>query len=355
LALGAFLLAGQSLAGAWTRTEIWYGATAARGFRPTENGLFSSLALDREFNVRVSLVIVGTFLLIALGVLGEMGSRRGRSNERFFWGGAGLLALLSTLPGAGVVWEAVPVLSKLQFPWRVGAVLTLIFSALLVKVERRSLRFVLTFTVLAAALPFLGSSTTLIEGLLSQRTAKAAPSAACTVAPSPEAVATAWGDVSNLWMRNPLLLDVWYVPRSAAPGLVAEVFGDGAPIYPALRRQVAFAPAEPDAPVRVVTCRHPNREVEIELQSASQVVLRAFFFPGFTVRVDRRLVSAEQDPRSGLLSVSLPAGVHRVEWSWAAPPRVFFARGVSGFSLIVLSALVLMAGFRKEEKAAPRS
>lgn len=345
-ALAAFLLVPQALSSRWVVTELWYGP-AAKGFGPAANTLFSAAALDRPFNLRVSAVILGTALLAGAAYFS---SRGGESRSRLFWGAAALVALALTLPPSGALWEAVPLVARVQFPWRLGAVSTLALAALLARAARPGAAWTVFCLAAAGSLPLIGASTTTVEEAFPPSARTVAP---CTTAPNPEAVAQAWGEARNAWMRNPQLRDVWYVPRTAAPGLVGEVFGDAPAVYPAFRERAAVVPAEPGAPVYPVLCGPLDREVDVLLAAPSGVVLRTFLLPGIEGRLDGRPAPARQDPRSGLLSVEAPAGAHRVGWRWRAPAPVVAGRWISVVSLVVSAALGLAAARRPA--AAPRS
>lgn len=347
--IAALLLVPQAFASRWIATELWYGP-AARGFRPSENGLFSSSALDGPFNLRASVAVVATVLLLAVaGLAWRPESRSGRA----FWLGAGLAALVATLGPVGPVWDAAPLLSKAQFPWRLGAVLTLALAAAVGHARTSRAGALLAAVGALAGAPFVGASTT-TWGLAAPIGAPGAREAAAPggVEAAKGSSTEAWTESRNVWMRNPRLTDVWYIPRSLAPAGVAELFQGGRAVYPALGEKLAAVPSDAEARVVEVHRARLRRAVEVETQAGGLVVLRALDLPGFSVSVDGRPARAERDAASGFLAVRVPEGRHLVAWAWTAPPGLVAARAISAASALAALALVFLS---RRRPAAPRS
>ncbi|HEV8268547.1 MAG TPA: hypothetical protein VGR00_09950, partial [Thermoanaerobaculia bacterium] len=287
LALGAALGAGlalfalvpQALTGRWVATEMWYSGES-RLFRPSENTLVHHGGLNDPFATRVSWSVVLTVALLVAAFVLARRDELGRK-LRSLWFLAGAAAFLFTLPPAGPLWDATPVLQKLQFPWRLAAPMTLALAGLAASVPRTA-RLALAAGTLFCALPFLGRLTTPLESAVSPRPAKAALGTGIDERALVDTAALA----DNAWVRNPKLEDVWYLPRTLRPPLFNEIYGDGRMVYPTLGKQPAASISEPAAPARVVSWTRTYREVRLASPLAGAWVFRALYFPGFAVTVD---------------------------------------------------------------------
>jgi len=130
-AVAAFALVPQALSPSFFDTARYYGAEAGR-FRPSANTLFSGGFGVWDLNSLFSLVLVLTCVL-ALAAYWSLGrdERRDRGAR---------LAILGAVTGVvvasgpvGPIWDILPVLSKLQFPWRVSAVMILALALLVAR------------------------------------------------------------------------------------------------------------------------------------------------------------------------------------------------------------------------------
>jgi len=205
-----------------------------------------------------------------------------------FVGGAWILMTIVSAP----LWNALPVLQKVQFPWRVGIVLDLGVAATAVLVlntidpRRRARAIAVTALV---AIPVVG---TLVFGTqwarwdLSRREDHRAKIAKLvTLAASPPEYFTPRATASPLAVRAAL---------AAAPDLVG-VHGAG----------------------EVVVLRRTPRRIamRVSLERPTDVVVRQFYFPGWMARAPgwREPLRAEPSSPHGLLAFSLPAGRYDVE------------------------------------------
>ncbi len=221
--LAAFALVPAALSGRWCATELFYSA-GSRYFRPSQHVLFGPAELNPQFGQRVSWAIVALAALLATAY--AVGRFRGPSDpRRGLWAAAALVAFLALLPPAGRAWDALPVLSRLQFPWRLATVLTLALPPLVALAPRRA-AFALAGAAALAAVPWYGRFTAPLEAVPAEAPAEAPPG---TAFPDPRAVHDAAGRSSHPWMSNPALLDVWFVPRTVPPAFWREVIGGHAP------------------------------------------------------------------------------------------------------------------------------
>jgi uncharacterized membrane protein len=133
--VAAFALVPQALSSSFFDTDRYYGAAAGR-FRPSANTLFSDGFGVWSPNALFSLVLVLTCVLaLAAYCLLGRSERRDRGAR---------LAILGAITGVviasgpmGPIWDVLPVISKLQFPWRISAVMTLVMALLVARLEPR--------------------------------------------------------------------------------------------------------------------------------------------------------------------------------------------------------------------------
>jgi hypothetical protein len=337
LALAAFSLAPQALASRWLRVELWFGENAAGAFRPSTNTLFNRAAMDADFNERVSTALVGTVLLgLAAFVLASPEQRR--RAETWAWLSVLCVAFVATLGPFGVVWDGAPVLSRLQFPWRVAAPMTLVASALVAQLTgRRAAVLAILGAVLAA--PHVGAGTA--QSLPSH------PSPGTGLKgrtfPDPAAVHEAEADEGNRAQRG-LWWDYWYVPRTAPQAFFVEMIGRRSPELDPIRARSAVLSTAPATPVSVVQWDRLDKEVSLVAPRPGVLVWHVLGFPGMSVSVDGRPVPLILDRATGLVAVRVPAGPHVASWRWRPFPPLGAFRWLSGFALLwVLMLLGLPA------------
>ncbi len=96
--------------------------TADRWFRIGSNFLFSHSLADTTFNRKISIIAVTTCLLSACALIFWVIQRKGqRSPSRLpelFFAAAGILTFVLMLPVSEILWDTLPVLTYVQFPWR---------------------------------------------------------------------------------------------------------------------------------------------------------------------------------------------------------------------------------------------
>lgn len=347
LALSAFSLGPQALASRWMRVELWFGDAGANAFRPSTNTLFNAAAMDAAFNRRVSLALLATLLVGLASVLLTPPERRRRVDARA-WLVLLVVAFAVTLGPFGPVWDAAPVLSKLQFPWRVGALLTLAAAALVALLPRgRAVLVALAGALLAA--PQVGVRT--LEPPPPYRPSEPGPPARAF--PDPRAVREAAGEEGSWVQRG--LWDYWYVPRTAPRAFFVEMTGGRAPELDAIRARPALLSGSPGTPVDVVAWGRLDKEVSLRAPRAGVLLWHVLAFPGMSVAVDGRSVPLLLDRTTGLVAAAVPAGPHTVSWSWRPFPPLVAFRGVSAIALLgTLLLLGLPAATRRAQSSRGR-
>jgi hypothetical protein len=78
-------------------------------------------------------------------------------------------------------------------------------------------------------------------------------------------------------------------------------------------------------------------------------------FPAWQLTIDGRSVPYTADPASGLISVELPAGTHRVTASWNRLAVERAGLGITSFAVLALAILAWGQGFFNPTRRQPRS
>jgi hypothetical protein len=343
-AVAAFALVPQALSGSLLSVDRYYGAGAGR-FSPSANGLFRNGLDLGEFNTLVSLCVVALVVCAALVYAAlEPSARRDRGVSVAAVGT--ILLLVATTSPVGPIWDALPVVSKFQFPWRLASVMTL---AVAILVSRLSVRRAWLIVVLAAAVavPFLGWDRTAPMSTFSSPEPEPLPPG--TVFPDPR---TAWEAGSGGWYwRHHNLAEIWFVAANAPPFLLPELAGHRAPQLDAIRGRPAVVVGDSDASVEVVGWQPLRRELRISSAVGGDLLWRVVEFPDMRVTIDGVLVTISADPVTGLVRNQIPAGMHTAVWTWVPFPALRWARGVSLLAVTVAFVLLVWgsvgAMFRK--------
>ena len=343
-AVAAFALVPQALSSSFFDTERYYGAAAGR-FRPSANTLFSDGFGVWSPNTLFSLVLV---LTCVLALVAFWSMRRTERRDR-----GALLAILGAVAGVviasgpmGPIWDALPVISKLQFPWRVSAVMTLVVALLVARLEPRRAWMIVIMTAGVAA-PFSGWDRTAPASTFIRP--QPSPTEPGTVFPDPY---TAWQAGSGGWYwRHENLAEPWLLPKNQRPFLFPDLAGVPAVELDLIRSRPAVMPDQSAGLIRVIDWGQVRRTLEVKSPEGGVLLWRLIPFPEMRMTVDGRGVNVTEDAVTGLLSHPVPAGEHVVGWTWHPFPALRWARGVSLAGLIVSFALLLMAGVGRRRSA----
>jgi len=332
--IAAFAIVPQALSSSLLSVDQYYGSGAGR-FRPSANTLFSGDLGAWDFNSQVSAAFVASFVLVvvAYGLLSP--DRRREAGVRAAVVGAALCLAVAAKP-AGFFWEALPLLSKFQFPWRVASLLTFGLALIVAYLDRRRGWF-LVGLVVAVSLPFSGWTRT--QPLATFYSPQPPRPAAGTVFPDPY---VAWEAGSGGWYwRHHKLAEIWFLAANVRPFLLPELAGNRAHQLDAIRTRPAVVSGQPEATVRVLFWGSVRRELMVVAPAAGTLMWRAIEFPKMSVTVDGEAVPISADPETGLVIHELPSGEHRVVWSWSAFKALRSGRLVSVIAVLTVVGLFL--------------
>jgi hypothetical protein len=331
-AVASFTLVPQALAARFLNLDLCFGPAATR-LRPSANTLFASGFETWNLNTVFSLTLLATLFLAVLAYAQLPPDKKRGSTERGLLA-ASVLCVLVTLGPAGPVWDVLPIVSRLQFPWRITALLTLLAAAMVASLKHRQAWLVAALAA-ALAIPFASWDRTVPRSVFSAPEPPAPP--AGTVLPDPH---TAWEASSGGWYwRHANLVELCLVPLGM-PGFFFDEFrGTASSRLDAVRHRPATVVGDPAAVIQVLRWGQTAREVEVESDLGGTLLWRIIWFPGMEVAVDGSPVEAFEDSTTGLLAHGLPPGSHRARWSWRPFPALKIARGVSLGALVVVVAL----------------
>ena len=280
----------------------------------------------------VQAVLAGAGLGVGMMRAIKQRNKERRANLIFFAVSAFLFLFMSTRASLWI-WEHVPLLPFVQFPWRlVGrAALPVALLAGAVVSTRHTSRF--TFYVLRFA-PYA----LLFLLILTAFPSTYPPHGYCPNAPHPTINALfAYEHSSKLVGVDPegSYFPVWVKERPEGSPL-EEQYGA---VGPVARFDETILPAGGSL---VEADYGPNQaRLVVEAPAPFRARYQAFYFPGWRVTVDGEPVSVAPTDPEGLISFDVPAGRHTIEVRFGETPLRLAADAVSLFSLAAILAFAL--------------
>ncbi|MCL5950309.1 MAG: 6-pyruvoyl-tetrahydropterin synthase-related protein [Chloroflexi bacterium] len=278
---------------------------------------------DQPYPLGLLPMVLAAAALAALALMGRALKGRG---TLFFFGAVGLLAIFFMLDAAKSIWLAVPFLSTVQFAWRTSVLINLCVA------------------VLIGALPAVLSLRENLRGL----------AVALTVL---LVALLAWNGLANLHMQG---LDNPVGDLTTAQMARFEVntrglgFGSQSEYLPLSVKFVAdrlpAAPVQGNAPgIHLEQASAARQVLDIAAERPATLFWRTFYFPGWQATIDGQPAATFASTALGLLTLSVPAGNHRIILSWEDtwPRRV--GALLSALGTCALFGLAALA-FRRREK-----
>ncbi len=306
--LGAALAAFYLLPAVYEQKWVAIAEAVGIGLRPAENFLFaySSDPDHVAFNRVASSVATGEILLTIAAL---WAARRWRSRNRELWyllvAWAAACALLM-LPITGFLWNILPKLRFIQFPWRWLLCLGVPFVLLTVMGFRRWTARVAIYVAMLCVLGFV------------------------------------WRHFQVPWWDNPADLREMQDNMATGAGYegtdeYAPVGADAYNIDKTARRVTADGPAH--AAIRVSKWNPEFKLFTAEMSAPDNLVLRLFNYPAWRVEVNGRVVQAGTREGTGQMLVPVEAGANRVQITFART----WDRTLGGWISIVAIAFVLVS------------
>ncbi len=263
--------------------------------------------------------------LAALPLWGRRRVEHGRVLLGF--GMAALMAILGTLPISRPVWEALPPLALIQFPFRLlgmvalflalsagGVTATLLES----RPSRRSVLVVLGLAIVLASYPYARPQHTPLDAR----------------AQSPVAVIDF--ELAYPDMRGSTAFAAG--PPTTTPKLAAYLAGAPLPLA-----GIIAGTGE------VVSVRHGGGSEQVRVRAATPVTVQfyTYWYPGWRATVNGRPVPIRAEGPDALITLDLPAGEHEVSIRFADTPLRTLAAVISLGSLLLILILLSGGGTRR--------
>jgi hypothetical protein len=282
IALGAALSAFYLLPAIYEQKWINISQAVSAGSRPQDNFLFSHTSdPDHDaFNRVISWVALAEMAVIFLAA---WAARRWRENKFEIWHGLAIWAIACSvlmLPGTGLLWDLLPKLRFMQFPWRWMLCLSMILTVLV-----------------AVGLRDCWARLAVCLGLL-------------------VVVVGAWHRIQAPWWDN--AADLREMQDNVATGAGYEgtdeytpAGADPSAIDKEARRVTVDGPAY--AAIHVLQWNAESKIFTAEMSGPSRVALRLFNYPAWRVLVNGRAVRAGTREGTGQMLVPVERGFNRVE------------------------------------------
>ena len=272
---------------------------------------------------------------LALTGLVTLALLRGRRRQSRLPGRVTLFALMAclmiamTVPRSQGLWERLPFLGILQFPWRLlgptAACLAIVGSANGLWLERLGARLRTGAIALLVTLPIVASMP-LLYMPQGWRTLKEL-----------DASLAAWHAETDPWKLSTTASGE-FLPRDVHvfPGATRSLLADYADGYPVDKLNYAGLPAGSTA--RLVHNSPQALEWQIDAGSAFIAEVFNFHWEGWRAEVDGREVDIRPSQPHGLITFPLSAGNHRVRVFLGSTPARDLANGISMFRYCWLAA-----------------
>jgi 6-pyruvoyl-tetrahydropterin synthase-like protein len=262
-----------------------------------------------HFLWKISWTTISAFLITIAGFACLfLKSRAHQLRDALFWVMVALASLAMMVPVSTKLWETIPALAALQFPWRFNITLTLAAAAVTalagedLDIRRINSRVALAAGIAAFLLVWLG-----VDLKSAQRAMPWTPETKRLVAG--DYLSPAWAK----WTASELLRV------------------DGMAV---MNRQLEADEASGQRYIRIAGARNAVFEAE---GANEWLTLRRFFYPGLTARTNSgQNVELRPSPTTGLIDIKAPEGVNRILLSlpWSVAEK-------AGLSLTILAALVV--------------
>ena len=282
VALGVCLSAFYLLPAIYEQKWITIGEAVSAGSRPADNFLFvSTTDADHDaFNRLISWVaVLEMFVTLSAAILARLWrkSKFESGSTLVLWAAA---CSVMMFPVSSVLWEILPKMQFMQFPWRWLLCLSLIFTIFVVVGFKRW-----WWRGAACALSLL-------------------------------VIVAVWHRVQAPWWDN--AADLREMQDNMATGVGYEgtdeytpVGADPSAIDKDARKVTIAGPAK--GAIRVQRWDAESKAFTAEVSAADQLALRLFPYPAWSVEVNGRAVETSAREGSGQMLVPVEAGMNRVQ------------------------------------------
>lgn len=272
--------------------------------------------------------VVPCVLAIGAGFMSGMFSPHHKGFAQFLWV-VTLVIVVAMLPLSLGLWQAVPIASFVQFPWRLLILTTLslaILGASICALDRDHrtpdsglASLALIFTIVAV----LASST------------YTAPQ---YTPPSPRSETPA--SIMDFEMDTGFLGVTAWVKEKPTTSPLVEEYLEGKPLTKAVS-------LTPDASVEMIRHGGASEEVLVSSGKGARIMFRTYFFPGWEGYIDGQKAPIYPSGPQALITMDVPPGEHVVSLRWGSTPPRTAGGAISGASLLGALLILLWPGLSR--------
>ena len=285
-------------------------------FAPNWGYGFAVAGPEDGMPLQVGIILLGS----GIGALMWGWTRKEWRGMVTFWAFVALASLFLTLPSSALIWEKVPLLPLVQFPWRflALAVLSLSILAGLLGEMLGEGKWVLLLLALVASFDYTLPQHTEVPRRME------------------EPVAVIDFELDYPDMRG---MTAWTkeFPRESP---LIEQYLKGEPLRKA---EILSGQGE------VIPLRHGGRSEEVEVRADGEITLLfyTYYYPGWRAYVDGKPVPIRPEGKYGLIALEVPAGRHRILLRFEDTPLRFCSQILSLISLLIGIALCAIPSCRQ--------
>ncbi len=242
--------------------------------------------------------------------------------------------LSMALPISRPVWDAIPLLAFVQFPWRFLGQASLWLAIL------AGLGIGLSADWLAQRIvPWLRGIPPTAAGILLMILGLpwTYPVAWCPVEPHPTIIDVNDYELNHLIALSPLGADF---PMSAVRPDDSPLLAD----YAAGREPRRFDEISLPQGSSAIIAYHPlGVEVQVETPQAFTARYLTFYFPGWQVKLDGQRIPIVVEPETGLITFEVPSGLHKIEVRFGTTSVRAVVTAISAMALVALLGSLFLA------------
>ena len=241
----------------------------------------------------------------------------------------GLAAIVLTLDLSSPVYRVIPAMPMVQFPWRYLGPAVLFLSAAGAAAVSWSDRLAVRARGAARAAIAAGCAAACLLSSSEQRTAVPAPDMAALESPATISA------IAEHHLLGALCGENEYLPAGVSDRARAlRYFGAPRPHSAAAIR------------VEDVTVSGASMTFATSAPAPAALGIPWYYFPGWSARVDGAVAAIGPGP-DGFLALSVPAGAHRVEVAFEAPPSARLATLISTLTAVLGVLSLALRGRRR--------
>jgi len=268
-------------------------------------------------------------------------SRAGRGYVLLLWLLTLTFVFLTLSPAVGL-WERLPLLAYIQFPWRylgpAAFCLALLAGAgVSVPAEEARRR--------SAHRAGAGMTLALMVGLIAANLGWFFPAHCAPPADTSPAAMIAWEratDTLGMTAKGEYL-PIW-VKQMPDDGALDAAYMAGDPVV-----RLPLSALPPGAVILSADYGALRASIDLETPVTFQARYLAFYYPGWQATVDGSPVDVTPEPETGLVTFTVPGGRHRLEVWFGETPLRLLADGLSVLSLVILAVFGLFTKSARRE------